>query len=200
MSGFAEPKLGIEERSADRPEFYLLLSNISKKRNFGTLLRSACAFGVSEVLVVGEKKLRTLGNKGTLPHLGITYYSDLSEAVEIIRENGMDIVGVEISDDSKPVYPHPFRRSTAFVLGNEWTGLSAKQASICDYLVHIPLYGYGTASLNVAVAGSIVFHHFGIWAKYGESRRAGNKYVLKDPEDGVRGGMRHDLAPSKLGK
>jgi len=28
----------------------------------------------------------------------------------------------------------------------------------------------------VAIAGSIIFHHFGIWAKYGEEERVGFKF------------------------
>ncbi|KAH7650022.1 OBP33pep like [Cryptosporidium bovis] len=188
------------DNGSDPQEFYLVLSNISKRQNFGTLLRSACAFGVSEVLVVGERKLRTFGNKGTLPHLSITYYDNLNEAVEIIRDNEMDIVGVEICEYSKPIYPHPFRRSTAFILGNEWTGLSDKYINVCDYLVHIPMYGYGTASLNVAIAGSIVFQHFGIWAKYNESRKEGSKYILNNEKGEIKGRIRHYLVPSKLGR
>jgi hypothetical protein len=34
-------------------------------------------------------------------------------------ERGCDICGVEITDDAKPVTAHPFRRSTAFLFGNE---------------------------------------------------------------------------------
>ena len=50
--------------------------------------------------------------------------------------------------------------------------------SICDQFVYIPHYGNGTASLNVAVAASIVFHHFAMWAKYAERERKGNKFVV----------------------
>ncbi|KAF7458330.1 tRNA/rRNA methyltransferase-like protein [Cryptosporidium felis] len=189
--------------SSNVPEFYLILSNISKRQNFGTLLRSACGFGVSEVLVVGEKKLMTFGNKGTLPHLSLTNYKNIHQVVEIIREKEMDLVGVEIGPNSKPIYPHPFRRSTAFILGNEGTGISEKYSSLCDYLIYIPQYGVGTASLNVAIAGSIVFHHFGIWAKFSESYRKGPKYLIECDEDSayaVKGRLRHYLSPSDLGK
>jgi len=31
---------------------------------------------------------------------------------------------------------------------------------MCDHFVYIPQYTDKTASLNVAVAGSIIFHHF----------------------------------------
>lgn len=52
----------------------------------------------------------------------------------------------------------------AFMLGNEGQGLSPKQMALCDRFVYIPQYGVGTASLNVAVAASIVLHHFSVWA------------------------------------
>jgi hypothetical protein len=50
--------------------------------------------------------------------------------------------------------------------------------AICDHFVYIPQFGDGTASLNVAVAGSIVLHHFATWARMSEQERAGNKYVV----------------------
>ena len=50
--------------------------------------------------------------------------------------------------------------------------------AICDGYVYIPQYGKGTASLNVTVAGSIILHHFCIWANYKETDREGYKYVL----------------------
>ena len=47
--------------------------------------------------------------------------------------------------------------------GNEGTGLSVKQKSVCDYFIFIPQYGNGTASLNVNVATSIILHRFQVW-------------------------------------
>ena len=35
-----------------------------------------------------------------------------------------------------------------------------KHKEICDHFVYIPQYTEKTASLNVSVAGSIIFHHF----------------------------------------
>lgn len=42
---------------------------------------------------------------------------------------------------------------------------------MCDDFVYIPQYGKGTASLNVTVAGSIIMHHFALWANYKETER-----------------------------
>ena len=41
---------------------------------------------------------------------------------------------------------------------------------------YIPHHGQGTASLNVAVAASIVLYQFATWAKYAEAPRSGYKY------------------------
>ena len=43
-------------------------------------------------------------------------------------------------------------------------------------LVYIPQHGPGTASLNVAVAASIVLHHFATWAAYPERSRTHAKF------------------------
>ena len=57
-------------------------------------------------------------------------------------------------------------------------GLSSTQKRACDAFVYIPQYGAGTASLNVAVAASLVLHHFAVWAGYEERGREGEKFVV----------------------
>ena len=47
---------------------------------------------------------------------------------------------------------------------------------MCDHFVYIPQYTDKTASLNVAIAGSIIFHHFAIYANYPEAGRTGEKF------------------------
>lgn len=44
--------------------------------------------------------------------------------------------------------------------------------------VYIPQHGVGTASLNVAVATSIVLYGFAQWAQYPEAARDGYKYIV----------------------
>ncbi|KAI5057630.1 hypothetical protein GOP47_0027645 [Adiantum capillus-veneris] len=52
--------------------------------------------------------------------------------------------------------------------------------AICDYFIYIAQYGGGTASLNVAVAASIVLHHFAVWAGFPERSRDGHKFNVAD--------------------
>ena len=80
--------------------------------------------------------------------------------------------------EARPIHEHPFRGDTLFLLGNEGSGLNSTQLAICDHFVYIPQYTDKTASLNVAIAGSIIFHHFALWAKYPEAGREGQKFEV----------------------
>lgn len=71
----------------------------------------------------------------------------------------------------------PTLAPTAWINPLQGQGLNEKQLALCDSFVYIPQYGPGTASLNVAVAASIVLHHFALFAGYPERQR----------EVGVRG-------------
>ncbi|CEM20198.1 unnamed protein product [Vitrella brassicaformis CCMP3155] len=172
-----QPSPTSDEDSQPQHQSFLLLHNIGKRSNWGSLLRSASAFGVSEVLVVGERKLKTFGNQGTLPHLQFRYFNTLEAAVEWLHARDITLIGVEIVDEAIPVHhPQAFERSSCIMLGNEGTGMTAKQLQMCDRFVYTPQYGGGTASLNVTVAGSIVLHHFAIWAGFREGSRTGHKF------------------------
>ncbi|KAG9457486.1 hypothetical protein H6P81_001994 [Aristolochia fimbriata] len=162
------------------PESFILVHNIAKRHNIGTMARSATAFGVSEFILVGRREFNSFGSHGSTSHLRFRHFHSLSEARDYLKEKDCDICGVEIADGAFPVSQHPFRKSTAFLLGNEGTGLSAKECEICDFFVYIPQYGCGTASLNVTVAASIVLHHFGIWAGFPERIRDGNKFSVAE--------------------
>ncbi|XP_028759917.1 uncharacterized protein LOC114718672 [Neltuma alba] len=161
-------------------ESYVVVHNIAKRHNVGTLARSATAFGVSELILVGRRDFNSFGSHGSTSHLRFRHFHSLEDARHFLKEKDCDICGVEITDDAKPINQHPFKKSTAFLLGNEGTGLSAKECEICDFFVYIPQYGGGTASLNVTVAASIVLHHFGVWAGFAERSRDGNKFIVAE--------------------
>eukprot|EP00249_Psilotum_nudum_P005172 c18636_g1_i2 orf=37-702(+) len=169
---------------------FMILYNVAKRHNLGTLARSATAFGVSELIIVGRKDFNSFGSHGASRHLQLRHFFTLSQARLYLKgEKDCDICGVEIVDGAKAIHERPFFRSTAFLLGNEGTGLSIKEMAICDFFVYISQYGCGTASLNVAVAASIVLHHFAVWAGFSERQRDGQKFVVS--EHPLRKGLRN---------
>ena len=160
----------------------MLVYNIGKKKNFGDILRSAAAFGVKEVFIVGAKKLSTFGNQGTQKYCKFTHFDSIDQAKEELRNRAIALIGIEITSDSVPIHTHPFTGPTCFMSGNEGTGMNQQQLDACDSFVLIPQYSGATASLNVATATGIVFHHFALWADKPEQSRDGFKFVVDAPQ------------------
>ncbi len=188
------------------PRCFLILFNISKKCNVGNILRTASAFGVyqvhgtplistphgcvgtstarhnhNQVCIIGNRSFSTYGSHGADAHLDYRHFVTLEACCAYLHdEHHAQIIGIEITDNAYPVHAHPFHTNTAFMLGNEGTGLSSKQMALCDSFVYIPQHGQGTASLNVNVAAAIVLHHFACWAGTPEAPRTGFKYNVKE--------------------
>ena len=159
----------------------MLVYNIGKKKNFGDILRSAAAFGVKEVFVVGAKKLQLFGNQGTQRFCKFHFFDSLDDAHVELHRRGIKLIGIEITEDAIPIQCHPFSGPTCFMAGNEGTGMNEQQLDACDSFVFIPQYSGATASLNVATATGIVFHHFSLWAGKEEQQREGFKFVVDAP-------------------
>lgn len=155
----------------------MIVHNVAKKHNIGTLARSCTAFNVAQMCLVGSRHYNTFGSHGSAAHVPLAYFASLDECCAwLCKDKGCHIIGVEITHAAQAVHTHPFHGNTAFMLGNEGTGLSEHQLKLCDSFVYISQHGQGTASLNVTVAASIVLHHFAVWAGYQECSRHGAKY------------------------
>ena len=176
-----------------KPKYHLLIHNIIKPKNFGMLLRSAAAFGLDTIFLISKdveekKKSKILknfalffGDKGTTRKLKYEVFTSIKEAHTYFKANEIYVVGVEIGHGAKNIHTKPFNGETVFVMGNEGEGLIPALKKICDYFVYIPQYTNKTASLNVSIAGSIIFHHFASWAGYDETAMIGEKF--QDPEN-----------------
>ena len=84
---------------------------------------------------------------------------------QIKKRSTIPIIGVEIDNSSKNLEEEPFTSSVAFMMGNEGSGMSAKQTAACDGFIRISQYGGGTCSLNVSVAAGLVLHRFFNWSR-----------------------------------
>jgi tRNA G18 (ribose-2'-O)-methylase SpoU len=162
------------------PDMYLVVTNISKRKNIRALLDTAAAFGCKSVLVVGQKTFDMDPEGSDVPAalqehirsggLPIQRFASWDDCVTYLGERKIRLVGVEIHKDAQPIEHFFDSIDTAFLMGNEGQGLNDKQMNSCDAFVRIPQYGSGTASLNVYVASSIILHRYHHWQR-GESVR-----------------------------
>lgn len=138
----------------------LLLENIQDPGNLGTLIRTADAFGFKTIIVSPDtvdpynpKVLRAA--QGSHFHLNILT-RQVSEAVMAFK--GLKI-GTSLDD---AVYIDSFNKpddDIMLVLGNEGSGLREDTLNMMDINAKIDMVG-DSESLNVAIAGAILMHHF----------------------------------------
>lgn len=147
------------------PTTYLVISNVSKPNNIDRLLKVAAAFDIQHILVVGQKTYNfdTLARTPVLQdRLHVRRFAKWLELVVFLKQSSIRLVGIEIHESA--VTPNQLARiprlPTAFVPGNEASGLSDTQMKDVDVFVRIPQYGRGTASLNIYVATSIVLYNY----------------------------------------
>ncbi|CAB1117421.1 unnamed protein product [Ectocarpus sp. CCAP 1310/34] len=121
--------------------------------------------GTQDEQAVGQPKfsIETHAPRGLPPGITFTRFSDLPSCRDYVHSRGGTLIGVEIGGGARNIDEEPFLGTCAFMPGNEGSGMSEQQKACCDSFVYISQHGGGTASLNVAVAASIVLHRYAGW-------------------------------------
>lgn len=136
----------------------IVLENVQDPGNVGTVLRTASAFSVDAVVLVGDcadcfspKTVRaTMGaifrqRVLTLPH---------EELAPWLKEQGLKLYGAALSERATDVRKVNITHS-AIAVGSEGHGLSRELLALCDGEIIIPMDAR-SESLNAAVAASVL--------------------------------------------
>jgi len=128
--------------------------------NLGTLLRTCDAVGACLAVPRLPWVPEALARGNTLRRPACIHWTGPDACRWLARQRaaGSRIVGVELADEAVRLADLPAaRKRTVAVLGHERTGIPAEALDLVDVAVEIPMIGSG-ASLNVAVAGSLVLY------------------------------------------
>lgn len=140
---------------------YLLLDDLQDPGNIGTLIRTALALEIHQVIlsphcvdIYNDKVLRSM--QGANFHISCIY-QELEKSIQQLKQQGVFVVGsalengVDITSINKT-------KKMAIIVGNEGNGMNSQILSMCDAVGYIPITTI--ESLNVAIAGSIMMYHF----------------------------------------
>ncbi|MFP3902314.1 MAG: TrmH family RNA methyltransferase [Acidimicrobiia bacterium] len=137
----------------------LVLDNVVSPFNVGSILRTAAAFRVDHLWLVGEtaspshpRTAKTaLGSERFVPS---TRCATAGDALAAASEAGYTVVGLELTGDAIALPDLPVDGSACLVVGHEDRGLSPATLGLCDVVAFIPQVGR-IGSLNVATATAI---------------------------------------------
>lgn len=127
--------------------------------NLGTLLRTCDAVGACLAVPRFPWVPEALRRGNTLRRPACVHWvHDPPGWLARERAAGTRVVGVELAEEAVRLGDLPAARGrTIAVLGHEGTGIPPEALDLLDTVVEIPMVGTG-ASLNVAVAGSLVLY------------------------------------------
>jgi tRNA (guanosine-2'-O-)-methyltransferase len=127
--------------------------------NLGTLLRTCDAVGACLAVPRLPWVADALARGNTLRRPACVHWTGRDVVSWLAAERaGSHIVGVELADEAIRLADLPTaRQRTVAVLGHEQKGIPPEAVELLDVAVEIPMIGTG-ASLNVAVAGSLVLY------------------------------------------
>ena len=135
----------------------VVLDRVQDAGNVGSILRSAAALGVPQVLALkgtaalwSPKVLRA----GMGAHFGLRLVEGLSE--DEVLALGLPLVGTS-SHQGQPLPSVALPSPAAWLMGHEGQGVSARLSAACHLMVGIPQPG-GEESLNVAAAAAICLY------------------------------------------
>lgn len=141
----------------------LLLDEIQDSGNFGAILRTAAASGISAVLVPKHRQApvnATVYNAsaGTAGRIPIVRAGNLNQAIMKLKDEGFWIGGLDMDGDQN-LWDLEIDRPLAFVVGNEDSGISQKTLEHCDYNFQIPMENE-VESLNASVSAALLCYEW----------------------------------------
>lgn len=151
-----------EFRQAEKMPVIVVLENIRSAYNVGSVFRTADAFLVESIYIIGysakpphkEIKKTALGAEETV---NWKYFKTTAEAIAELRELGYTVWAVEQAVNSFPLHQLQEKGAgkLAVVFGNEVTGVEESTIRLCEGCVEIPQLGM-KHSLNIATAAGVV--------------------------------------------
>lgn len=137
----------------------IAIENLERDYNMGTIVRSANAFGVRHIHIIGRRQWNKRGAMMTDKYLNIHYCESPDEFVAEMKKTGKKIVAIENNITSAPLGTTKLPENVVLNFGSEGSGISDELLSKSDKVIHIEQLG-STRSLNVGVAAGIAMYEW----------------------------------------
>ncbi|OIQ16575.1 MAG: RNA methyltransferase [Flavobacterium sp. MedPE-SWcel] len=142
----------------------LICDNISYQPNIGSIFRICEAFGVQNIIFVGEDIAltpRKINRTSRSTHLRVPHkvIESTNEVLEYLQQNDFEIIALEITDTSKSLQELALNneKPIALIAGSEVNGISKELLQIAHQTTHITMYGENS-SMNVVNAVSVALY------------------------------------------
>lgn len=149
----------IADLDATRAPLHVAIQNWEHDFNIGSMVRTANAFNVAAVHIVGRRRWNRRGAMVTDRYLHVVHHDDETALFGYLAERDVTPVGVDNLPGSVPLETADLPLRTCLVFGSEGPGLTDEMVAGCERLVAITQYG-STRSMNAGAAAAIAMYHW----------------------------------------
>lgn len=151
----------VADLEAKRHKLQIAIENWQHDLNIGSIVRTANAFNVSAVHIIGKRDWNRRGAMVTDRYLTVIHHPTVAEFAEWANQNGVPIIGIDNVPGSKRLESSELPEKCVLLFGQEGSGMSDEAIAICSVLYAIEQYG-STRSMNASAAGAIAMYHWAL--------------------------------------
>ena len=164
----------VADLDTTRQPLHIAIQNWEHDFNIGSIVRTANAFNVAGVHIIGRRRWNRRGAMVTNRYLHVEHHASVDDFADRLAADGYVVIGVDNLEGAVPLESYQLPQRTCLVFGSEGPGLTDELLAVCEQLVAITQYG-STRSINAGAAAAIAMYHWALrWAGSREMQ-AGNE-------------------------
>ncbi len=143
------------ELDGGRIPLEIAIENLQRDFNIGTIVRTANAFNIQAVHIIGKKQWNRRGAMVTDAYMNIIYHASVDDFVH--ATSGKTLIAIDIVEGAQDLAQITLPANALLIFGGEGPGLSLEMLSAAKLVVKIDQLG-STRSVNVGVAAGIAMY------------------------------------------
>lgn len=140
-----------------RHPLHVAIENFGNDANIGAVVRTANAFAVHTVHIVGRRRWNRRGAMVTDRYQHLAHHDTTEQLLSFARGAGLTVVAVDNIPGSVRLEETTLPRECLLLFGQEGPGISEAAGGGADLTVSIAQFG-STRSINAGVAAGIAMH------------------------------------------
>ena len=140
-----------------RHDLQIAIENWQHDLNIGSVVRTANAFNVKAVHIVGKRDWNKRGAMVTDRYLTVHHHTTIEEFKNWCDKEDLPIIGIDNLPLSKQLESATLPRKCVMLFGQEGAGMSEDGVAVCSVVLAISQYG-STRSMNASAAGAIAMY------------------------------------------
>ncbi|MCW1959968.1 MAG: RNA methyltransferase [Mycobacterium sp.] len=140
-----------------RHRLHVAIENFGNDANIGAVVRTANAFAVNTVHIVGRRRWNRRGAMVTDRYQHLAHHDSTEEMLAFAREAGLTVVAVDNVPGALRLEQTELPLDCLLLFGQEGPGISDAARTGAEFTVSIVQFG-STRSINAGVAAGIAMH------------------------------------------